>query len=344
MQRLWLLGCAAAVWGHAAVHLFFFRTHYVGILLSLFPETLALFAGAPGRRLGVLLTCIAGLLLWQYRRGFTASRSLGPVVILAACISLWGEWQHGWSQLDLLAAYIGIPTLIAGGLGLVWWARGTDRSQVAGSILVLLAALAIVQVMLAPHATPVPIWVVRRAATIVLPAFCFGVALLCHAVARRWHWSASVLLCGLALAGQITPFWQLRSKPYYQGGLRNIQAVAKMLPPGAVLFFDTPLTAWGFPSGLWAERDLPAYLLSRFDPTRVALVLQALKGRPVYWICQDRIPPPRFPGLVATRTGSYQFLLLTPTLDIRTSPGNSNQWRASLAIYFLQMPERVAGK
>jgi hypothetical protein len=343
-QRLWLFGCAAAVWVHAGVHLFVFRTHYLGILRSLVPETVAVFTGAGWPRIIVLAACVAALLVWQYRRGFSARRSLAPLGALALCVSLWGEWQHGWSGLDLLAAYIGVPTLIAGGVGLAVWAAQIDRSDVAGAVGGTAVALALVQFLVAPHATPVPIWMVRRAATIVLPALCLGVAVLCDTVARRWHWSVAALLVGLAGAGQARPFAQLRWTPYYQDGLRHVQAVAAMLPPRACLFFDVPLTAWGFGPALWAERDLPAYYLSRYDPALILRMVRALDGLPVYWMGDRRSPPPQIAGLVATRIGSYDFTTLTPTLDSKTRPGASNLWHYTVVVYALQAQASGRGK
>ncbi len=342
-QRVWLFTCAGLLWAHAAAHLLIFRTHYVGLLWSLFPEVLVPFTGASWLRVTVLVAGVAPL-LWLAWRGVSALQSIAPAAALAACISLWGDWQHGWSGLELLAAYIGIPTLVAGAAGLALWMTRIERDNVAGRVFGCLVALAVVQVMLAPHATPVPIWLVRRAATIVLPAFCLGVVLLCQSIARRWHWAAAALVFCLAIGGQAKPFAQLRGTPYYQGGLQDVQAVAAMLPPRACLLFDTPLTAWGFAPALWAEHDLPAYLLSRYDTPHILRVLQALNGLPVYWMGDGHAPPPRIPGVVATRVGSYPFTVLTPTLDAKTAPGSSNLWNYTVVAYALQLEGPAAGK
>jgi hypothetical protein len=333
-QYVWVFGCAVAVWLHATAHLFFFRTHYLGILRSLVPEAVAIFTGASWPRIAMLLACIAALSAWQYRRGFTARRGMVALAALAACVSLWGEWQHGWSGLALLKAYIGTPTLVAAGIGLAVGTTQIDRSDVAGAVWYTLVALALVQVLLAPHATPVPIWVVRRAATIVLPAACLGVAILCTTIARRWHWSAAALIVGLAMAGQFKPFAQLRWTPYYQNGLRQSQAVAAMLPEHAVLLVDSTLTGWGLAPTLWAQHDLPAYYLSRFDAASISTLLQAFNTLPVYWIGSAWAP--QIPGVTVTRVGSSELALLTPTLDRKTAPGSSNQWNFRVVVYALQ--------
>ncbi|MCK6555489.1 hypothetical protein L6Q96_13065 [Candidatus Binatia bacterium] len=335
-QRLLLFACAALVWTHAAAHLIHFRTHYEGILRSLLPETVAIFSGAPWPRIAVLAALVAvigTLLLWRIRRGSSALQSMLPVTLLATAVSLWGEWQHGWTGTSLLAAYIGVPTLIAGGAGLLVWAKQVRRSNLAGCVFCTLAALAFVQFMLAPNATPVPIWVARRAATIVVPALCLGVVFLCQTAAQRLHWSIAAAVFCFAVAAQAGPFAQLRWTPYYRGSLHHIEAVGAMLPPGACVFFDAPLTAWGFAPALWADRDLPGYLLSRYDGKRIAQMLRALNGMPVYWIGESRAPPPRVPGFTAIRIGSHAVTVLTPTLDTRTEPGSSSLWNRTVVVY-----------
>jgi hypothetical protein len=336
-QRIWLMACALALWAHAAVHLLYFRTHYLGILVSVVSEVLALFTTASWPRNATLGACIVALLLWQYRRGFAGLRSMVPVAVLGACVAAWGAWQHGWSGLDLLAAYIGLPTLIAGGLGLAVWTEQIEPADVASRVLVALTGLALVQVLLAPHATEVPIWVIRRSATIVLPALCLGVVVLCQVAGRRWHRAAAAPILFLAIAGQARPFAQLRLPPYYQGGLGHLEAVAAMLPRPAVLIFDTQLATWGFAPGLWAEHDMPAYIISRFDVPYIQALVRALDGLPVYWIGDNHAPTPAVPGVTVTRVGSYPFTTLTPTLDKHTSPGMSNQWNLTAVVYALRL-------
>ncbi len=341
-QRLLLFACAAAVWAHAVGHLLYFRTHYVGILLSLFPETVALFTGAPGLRRAALVACMAALLVWQYRRGFSAFRSMAWFGALATIVSLWGEWQHDWSGLALVAGYMGAPTVIAGAVGLLLWMKQSDHVEPASRVFCALAALAFVQFLVAPHVTPVPIWAIRRAATIVVPALCLGVAFLCQTVARRWHWSAAAVIFCVAIAGQVRPFTLFRSGPYFENGLRNVEAVAALLPPNACLLIDTPVTPWGFGPSLWAEHDLPPYFLSRYNGPRIARVLKALDGMPVYWLGESRVPPPRLPGVEVIRIGTHRFTLLTPTLDPKTAPGMRNKWILTVAVYAMHTRQREA--
>src|SRR5262249_51634689 len=129
VDRFWLFACAAAVWVHAAAHLIFFRTHYLGILFSFYPEIAAAFSAASRVQIVVLVTAVAALLLWLYRRGVSLHRGIAPVVALAAGVALWVGWRQGWAGLTLLADYTGIPTLVAGGAGLALWVLQAKRSN-----------------------------------------------------------------------------------------------------------------------------------------------------------------------------------------------------------------------
>lgn len=376
-HRLLLGVCAAAIWTHAAVHLITFRTHYLGNLLSLFPETAAIFSQAPRRQIVLLVAGLAVVVAWSRRRG-SGLRTLVPALAPLVCVSLWADWRNGWYVLTLLTSYIGVPTLVCGGIGLLWWTgnlehrglarlglepqvrrdrsplgrwdrlraefdssptRSEHEAALAERLFLVLAAVTFAQVMIAPHAAPVPIWTVRRAATIVLPVFCLGVGLLCYRVARRWHWPAAVALCSLALAGQALPFAKLGWEPYYQGGLRHIRAVAALLPFNAALLFDSQLTGWGFAPALWAERDLPAYIVLGNDPRRITTLLRSLNGMRLYWISNGILPPPRIPGIAVRPLALYEFALLTPSLDFGTSFGTDNVWDSTVAIYSLHVSQ-----
>ena len=64
-----------------------------------------------------------------------------------------------------------------GGLGMLLLARDPDEPRLTRRLLVLLVALVFAQVMIEPHAQPIPIWTARRALTVVLPGACLGLAL-----------------------------------------------------------------------------------------------------------------------------------------------------------------------
>jgi len=343
-QGLWMLGCAAALWIHAVAHLLHFRTHYAVILESLVLDGLALLAATPWSRLASLAAGICALAVVAYRLGPPALRTMLPLFVLTALVSTWGQWQQGWAGIGLLTAYQGVPTVIIGFLGLAWFARATRANDVGRVVCCGLVALALAQFLIAPHATPVPIWLVRRAAAIALPALCLGAAVVCVGLSRRLHWVVAASIFGLALAGQVGRFNQLRWTPYYEGGSGHVRALADRLPAGACVLYDGPLTGWGFAQALWAERDMPAYLVRRFDSMLVLQVLLALDGWPVYWVTESRWTPPQPFGFSVALLGTYSFSMLTPTLDEKTEPGMSNEWNRTIALYEFRPLEAAPGK
>jgi hypothetical protein len=343
-HSLVLVGCAAVIWAHTAAHLLLFRTHYAGNLLSLWPETLALLTNASAKQIAVLIAvCTATFLIWVRRAARpAASNGLLLVAVLAACIACWGDWRIGWTSLHLLSSYLGVPTLVAGGIGLGLWTKRDAGNGVTAWVFVLLVAAVFVQVMWAPHAAPIPIWTVRRAVTVVLPAFCLGAAWLCCSVARRWHRAAAILVCAAALVGQAVPFQKLWQGHYYAGSLRHVQAISALLPPRACLIFDSDLAGWGFDTALWAERDLPAYLLSRFDTKHISKLVQTFHEMPVFWISDGYTPPPRLQGITITPIALYQFALSTPPPDIGASPAVPVKWNATVGVYLMAVSKQGA--
>ena len=254
-QAALLLSCAAAVWLHAAIHLLVYRTHYYGILRVMLFSWLPALA-SNHLRVGVCFVgMIAALVLWRYCRAHClrwASVTDFGLVIALLMVSLWSSHRAGWSSLRLLESCIGVPTLLGGGVGLLLLLWRRDQALQASRLLVLLAALMFAQLMIAPHAQPVPIWTARRAVTMVLPALCVGLALLCGALARRWHWMPAAIVFCAGMLGEGPLLWQLRSNPgLYRGATRHVQAIAALVPPHATLLFDGHLVASGLATTLW---------------------------------------------------------------------------------------------
>ncbi len=336
-DALLLLLCAAVLWAHAAAHLIIFRTHYLGNLFSASAETLALFATISVPQLVLLGACAAALLLWIHRATAPpADRSIRLLLGLAAAVALWGDWRNGWAGVGLLTSYIGIPTAVAGAAGLALYTAREDWDRFAAPMFILLVAEVFAQVMLAPHATPVPIWTVRRAATIVLPALCLGVAFLCRATAQRWHSGVALLVLSAALAGQAAPFAKLSQRQYYQGGWRDIEAIGALLQPGACLIVDAQLVGWGFDVALWAEHDLPAYLVSAADAGRIAKLVRSFDGIPVYWLTNSDAGPPRIPGTRIQPVALYEFTLSTPPSDMGSRSAKPTHWDSAISVYSLR--------
>jgi hypothetical protein len=331
-----LVASAAIVWLHAAIHLAVFRTHYFGVLRSLLILRLP---GVPSRHLGlaVLVVGLTGaFLVWRrqrVRQGLRVPAFDHCVVVALLLMALAGGYHMRWPNLPLLLSCVGAPTLVGGGVGLLLL-RGNTRTPLAWRLLLVLTALVFAQVMLDPHAQPVPIWAARRALTVVLPAACLGLAILSRAVAKRWHWTAGAALLCAAIWGEARLFWQLRSESnYYQGATRHVQAIAALVPAGSLLLFDGQLVTSGLPPTLWAQRDLPAYFFSAADTSRVTELATSSSAAAVFWISDGSAAPPHGPGIEVTPVALYEFVITTPRLDVGAPLGSAVNWQSTIALY-----------
>ncbi len=334
-SRAWLLGCASALWLHAVIHLTVFRTHYLGILQDFLMRDLPAALGTAPSVL--IVVAAAGAILLAWRRPALARRwRLALFFVLIAAIGLWADYRHQWPSVQLLRHYAGIPTLLAGAVGLLLACAASDRDEHRLALFVVLTSLAGAQFLLAPHATRVPIWVIRRAVTVLLPALCFSVVLLADTVRRRAHWSVALLVLAVALAGQLPSLLQSRREGYYGGTQRHLATLATLIPPRSRLLYDAHLTGSGIPQSLWAEYDLPAYLMADNDFTRIHDLVNALAPSPVFWVNNGASAPPHGRGIAATPIALYEFALTTPALDVGSAPGASTHWDYTIGLYALR--------
>lgn len=335
-----LMATAAALWLHAGIHLALFRTHYFGNIGTFFRQNLAMLTALPLWQPLLLSACLLGFLVWQRRHARVAAFGGSSYVVLAAailCVAVWGDYRRGWSSFKLLTDYGGVPTVLGGGLGLFLGTRDLRCRGVAYQLLIVLTAVVFAQVMLQPRATPIALWTVRRALTVVLPALCFGLASLCYQTGQRWHWSVAAVVFVVGVGGQIPPLQQLRQGPYFADATRHVNAVATLIPPGARLAFDSKLASSGLPPTLWAERDLPAYLLDPKDTARIRELAASLNGAPLYWLSNGKDDPPRGGGVVATPVALYEFALSTPTTEIDSGPTTRIGWDYTIGLYSLRV-------
>jgi hypothetical protein len=188
----------------------------------------------------------------------------------------------------------------------------------------------------------VPIWVVRRGVTLLLPALCYGTAVLAYSLWRRQRSLAAGLVVSVCLAAEVLPLRHIRNEAYYAGASRHISALSSLLPSGSRLLFDAQLRGLGIPQTLWANYDLPAYLVAANDLPRLRELVRSFQGAPAFWINDGISRPPSGPGLTSTPVALYEFVITTPLLDVGSAPGASAQWNYTIGIYALQAQQAKA--
>jgi hypothetical protein len=336
----WRLMCLAmcAVWLHAGLHLAIFRTHYLGNLRSFvtedLPGLLQLPWAQPALAAGLFTVAAqARTIRWSANR---LAFGLAGVLWIVA---LLGDERRGWAGLQLLTYYGGLPLLLAGTVGLMAIGRSPERG-VAAQLLLMLAALAFAQFMIAPHATPVPMWLIRRAVVVVFPALCVGAVRLCTWAAQARRWWLAVAIALLTVGAQGRAFLALRQPPYYRNTLRHVHSLAALIPSGARVLYDTQLVGTGLAETLWAERDLPAYFLAAGEPGRIRELLAGFAGAPTYWMSTGATAPPHGQGISATPIAFYEFVVSTPALDIGADPAAaSTNWDFTIGLYQLRLTD-----
>lgn len=199
-----IAGVAAfAVWLHLALHSFCFRTHYWGILTTFLSESASQILG-----IAVLAGVTLAAVLWKMELSEAwRRRALHLILITAVVAAFGGDLLGGGRNLGLLDAYLGTPLLLLGACSLGWLA--IKASNPGEELLLAITAIVAAQVLIAPHATPVPIWAIRRAVPVLIPGICISGAFL---LARQWAWWRSLALVVLL----ITVIWSLAlGRPFY---------------------------------------------------------------------------------------------------------------------------------
>jgi hypothetical protein len=128
----------------------------------------------------------------------------------------------------------------------------------------------------------------------------------------------------------------LRREGYYGGLQRHLAALAALIPPRSRLLYGGQLSGSGIPQTLWAEYDLPAYLMAANDFTHIRTLVNSFAPSPVFWINNGASAPPHGRGIVATPIALYEFALTTPALDVGSAPGASTHWDYTIGLYRLR--------
>ncbi len=321
---LLLFGTAALLWLHAALHLWLYRTHYWGNLFSVGTEVFM--RVTPYWPVVTLL--MAFLLAAAVRVRF--QRLVQMTVLVAFAAMIGAAVSSGRPQSELLATYVGLPLCFGGIWGAAQILWGWQGSRIVARLVLLLMILVGLQWLLEPRAMPVPLWTIRRAVPILIPAL---LILTATAVARRAGRVQSLLALALVGFTVVPRLPELRSADLYSGSAAHIQTLAPLIPRHAVILLDASLISLELAPNLWLERDASAIAVDSADSQRITQLLAAAGERPVVWVASESTALPQPAGWTLNVVGLYEFGLKTPDLSMEIRPGLVTTASYAVAVY-----------
>lgn len=337
-QLAWAIAAAAVVSVHTVFHTACFRTHYWGNLSSFFWEGHLPMAATLAAGLSLLL--IAVLLR---PRTLVGSSMVRVLIALLLALGLYADGSGGFEGSRLLIAYCGVLALTLSAFGFAWMLRNA-ASSATQQLLCLLVAIGLTQFLVAPHATPVPIWAIRRAVTLVVPALSLGLGVLVAAGYQRGRgvaFLASLLLVA-TLVTSLPALTSLRRTPLYSGASHHVRMMDHLIERDSVALIDPRLTGYGFAAQLWVTGNRPAYYVADNDHQRMLRLARGLRDRTLVWVGDGNAPLPAVPGLRLAPIGLYQFVLATPRLELGAKPLETVGTEVTLSVYRLTIAPESA--
>lgn len=323
----------AAVAAYAVAHQILFPTHYYAEVASLLGAGLSRLAP---RFLGSVLG-LAGVLAVRRRE---TGRLRGAALRLVAAVffavyavaTLWTTRPDPAAALEWLELYAGWPVLLAAiGGAAVWWRRS---ALPAHRFALLLGAVVLLQLAYDARVTPAPLWAVRRFVPIVLPVLYIAAVLALTAIARGRRWRLAVGLA-ILVAGAA---WRT-SLTYGAGRIlrtsgEHAQALAALLPPGAVAVFDPAFALeTQLHIALWGLADIPGYLLAADMEEPLRELRDVLPQRPLYWVGAAPARAGSAVDRMAEPMGIYRYGEITRRLDWYDTRENLGQRDVTVWLY-----------
>jgi hypothetical protein len=319
---------AGSLWAYAALHTSVFRTHYLGNLqgavVHALPEAIS-----SSWRISLALIAGAALTLLSLRLRGSSFRA-APIVVALLSLGVAVDMGHGLSTTHLLVAFCGLPFVLAGTLGLLTSSATMKQDADAPAVLAILASIVLAQVLIQAHATPVPIWAIRRSVTVVVPALCLGAADLLLRRTSRFAGAALFAACVGAALPTFVPLW---SQPLYKGARHHVAVISNFISPRSCVLMDAALAGSGIAPMLWAELDTPVFLLDADNTDELSELAEKLRHCPMYWLAIGDTRPPVGMGFTLTPVARYDFSHTTPKLEPSASAQEVVTWATSVAIY-----------
>lgn len=332
---------------HALLHAYLWRTHYWGNLVNFFSREITAFrlAGA----------CIAVALLVAYKhwsakqgRAFLRVPALALLVTLGVALTVAAQfWLRAGVEWYLLRTWSGAALLPLGCVGLI--VTAASRESTARTLASLFILLAAGMFLLGPQATPVELWVLRRAVPLLLPGLCLGIVCgvtdLCRPLsrnARNLYVAASILV---VLSGSVTSLVSLAAHPYYNGGRNHLNIVAASLASDSVVLVQGSLAPLSFAPLVWGLNECPVYYVSNTQDWIVSKLvsLLAASGKTIYLLLPADVPPYNPPDSTGEWRphARYSFPFASPFVE---RGGVARAWQVvDLSIYRWRTPSETRG-
>ncbi len=317
---------------HAITHAALWRTHYWGNLRGfflahweVFPAFLLAFLTAYA--LGSRSRARGALLAWVAKAWF-------PCAVIGLVIY---SWHFGpYDPWRLLLYWCGPIPVLAGFVAL--GVAGIISDKLATHLTAWLTAFAAAVFLLAPNATPVDLWVVRRLVPIVLPGLALLAWLAVAACLRRFPVRKQPLVVGIIIAAWFTssvlPLWRILRQPYYASARTHEAMLTESLASPCVALVHGSVAPLSFPPLVWAKRSCPIFYFRTAPQWELVELLVALHQQPaaVYLITpadQSELPRTNAVGRWVPLL-TYTFPLASPFL----SPDDALPWKeVGLSVY-----------
>ncbi|GIW45847.1 MAG: hypothetical protein KatS3mg077_3129 [Candidatus Binatia bacterium] len=318
--RASLLGPGLALCTYALAHTFIWRTHYWGNLVNF------AFASDAGLASVLVIAAFSALYLWVRwpSREATAfvHRATAVVLVGVVLVALIAAQFHlrGGREWALMQAWSGWMFLPGGLLGIAMSTviPPTDSRKLV-LCFVLLSALVF---FLVPNATPVDLWVLRRATPLLIPGLCLGLSVgaqvLWQAGGHRLARAVVPILFVVVLVTQLGRLLPLAQQPYYASGSRHLRVIDGALAPESVLMVHSAIAPMSFPPLLWALGERPLFYVSNpldWTATELLHTLEA-SGKSIYFLQPSERPlyaNPNARGLWRPQL-RYKFAVASPFL------------------------------
>ncbi|MCX8073406.1 MAG: hypothetical protein N3C12_13285 [Candidatus Binatia bacterium] len=281
----------------ALLHAYLWRTHYWGNLLNLLRTHQIAIAG-------ILAGCVAMLLAarrsdrWRNTSmPLCEARTVfaGLVVLALVSTGFLQAWVRHGTEWDLLRAASG-GFLAPFGLFSLLLAAVRAPLRVPQVLFVILTLEAAVIFFLAPNATPVSFWVVRRAVPLLLPGLCLALVAAVVSCTSRMQRSRQLLLTGAIM---VTALWTqygalslLLRQHYFAGGRLHFKMLEGSLMPHSILIMSGRLAPLSFAPLLWATTQSPVYYVGNPQNWLFSDLVRTLAaaGRPIYLVQPSHLP------------------------------------------------------